>query len=229
MSAIEFCSVSKDYEGRRVIDALSFKIEPKERVVLFGPSGCGKSTILNLVAGFIAPDEGEVLIGGEIVAAKKHIWREAAQRGIGMVFQDLALWPHLTVAEHVEFGLRAKHIPKKLRQERVEEIAGLVELSEYLKAKPAELSGGQQQRVALARTLAVAPAIVLMDEPLSSLDEALNRQLRKEILRLQGDLGFTLIYVTHDAEEAEVLGTRTIHLRQGRIDLASGNAVSMRF
>jgi ABC-type sugar transport system ATPase subunit len=229
MSAIEFCSVSKDYEGRRVIDALSFKIEPKERVVLFGPSGCGKSTILNLVAGFIAPDEGEVLIGGEIVAAKKHIWREAAQRGIGMVFQDLALWPHLTVAEHVEFGLRAKHIPKKLRQERVEEITGLVELSEYLKAKPAELSGGQQQRVALARTLAVAPAIVLMDEPLSSLDEALNRQLRKEILRLQGDLGFTLIYVTHDAEEAEVLGTRTIHLRQGRIDLASGNAVSMRF
>jgi ABC-type sugar transport system ATPase subunit len=228
MSAIEFCSVSKDYEGRRVIDALSFKIEPKERVVLFGPSGCGKSTILNLIAGFIAPDEGEVLIGGEIVAAKKQILREAAQRGIGMVFQDLALWSHLTVAEHIEFGLRAKHIPKKQREERVEEIAGLVELSEYLRAKPAELSGGQQQRVALARTLAVAPAIVLMDEPLSSLDAALNRQLRQEILRLQGELGFTLVYVTHDPDEAEALRARTIHLRQGRIEQGSGSGERMR-
>jgi ABC-type sugar transport system ATPase subunit len=223
MSAIEFRSVSKDYGGRRVLDALSFKIDAKERVVLFGPSGCGKSTILNLIAGFIAPDEGEIRIGDELVAAANEIMREAGRRGIGMVFQDLALWPHMTVAEHVEFGLRAKGIPQNQRRHRVKEIAGLVELSDYLKARPAELSGGQQQRVALARTLAVAPAVVLMDESLSTLDAALNVQLRREILRLHNELGSTLVYVTHDQEEAKALGTRTIYLRQGRIEPASGS------
>jgi ABC-type sugar transport system ATPase subunit len=228
MSAIEFRSVSKDYEGRRVLDALSFKIESKERVILFGPSGCGKSTILNLIAGFIAPDEGEILIGDELVATAKEIMREAGRRGVGMVFQDLGLWPHMTVAAHIEFGLRAKRIPENQRKQRATEIAGLVELGDYLTARPGELSGGQQQRVALARTLAVAPAIVLMDEPLSTLDAALTLQLRKEILRLHGELSFTLVYVTHDPEEADALGTRTIYLCQGRIEPASGSAGRVR-
>jgi ABC-type sugar transport system ATPase subunit len=222
MSMIEFRSVCKEY-GRRVIDTLSLKIEAKERVVLFGPSGCGKSTILHLIAGLVIPDSGDILINGELVATAKKSLREPERRGVGMVFQDLALWPHMTVAENIEFGLEAKRLPKNKRNHRVKEMVDLVGLGDYLDAKPGELSGGQQQRVALARTLAVAPGIVLMDEPLSNLDEALNLQLGKEILRLHGDLGFTLVYVTHNREEAEALGARIIFLRHGRIDSASAN------
>lgn len=223
MSMIEFRAVSKEYRGRRVVEALSFQIEAKERVVLFGPSGCGKSTVLLLIAGLVIPDSGDILINGELVATAKKNLREPGERGIGMVFQDLALWPHMTVAENIEFGLRAKRVPEPKRGDRVKEMADLVGLGDYLNAKPAELSGGQQQRVALARTLAMAPRIVLMDEPLSNLDEALNMQLRKEILRLHSDLGFTLVYVTHSREEAEALGARTIFLRQGRIDSTSAS------
>jgi iron(III) transport system ATP-binding protein len=218
LSMIEFRSVCKEYHGRRVIDTLSLKIEAKERVVLFGPSGCGKSTILHLIAGLVIPDAGDILVNDELVATAKKNLREPQQRGVGMVFQDLALWPHMTVRENIEFGLRAKRLPAKQRRQRVKEMVDLVGLDEYLSAKPGELSGGQQQRVALARTLAVAPGIVLMDEPLSNLDDALNMRLRKEIVRLQGDLGFTLVYVTHNREEAEALGVRIIFLRCGRID-----------
>ncbi len=224
MSTIELRSVCKTYHGRRAVDSLSLQIEAKERAVLFGPSGCGKSTVLLLIAGLVIPDSGDILINGELAATAMKNLREPGERGIGMVFQDLALWPHMTVAENIEFGLRAKRIPEANRRRRVMEMAGLVRLGDYLKARPGELSGGQQQRVALARTLAVAPAIVLMDEPLSSLDEALNAQLRQEILRLHSELGFTLVYVTHDRGEAEALGTRIIYLRQGRIDPAAGTA-----
>jgi ABC-type sugar transport system ATPase subunit len=218
MSMIELRRVSKDYNGRHVINDVSLKVETGERIVLFGPSGCGKSTVLQLIAGLVIPDSGEVLINEEVVATAKSNLREPAQRGIGMVFQDLALWPHMTVAENIEFGLRAKQIPPNKRKERVREMTDLVGLGDYLKAKPAELSGGQQQRVALARTLALAPPIVLMDEPLSTLDDALNLQLREEILGLHSDLGFTLVYVTHNREEAQQLGTRTIYLKQGRVE-----------
>ena len=218
MSMIEFRSVCKEYHGRRVIDTLSLKIEAKERVVLFGPSGCGKSTVLHLIAGLVIPDAGDILVNDDLVATAKKSLREPQQRGVGMVFQDLALWPHMTVRENIEFGLRAKRLPEKQRRQRVKEMVDLVGLDDYLSAKPGELSGGQQQRVALARTLAVAPGIVLMDEPLSNLDDALNMQLRKEIVRLHGDLGFTLVYVTHKRDEAEALGARIIFLRCGRID-----------
>jgi iron(III) transport system ATP-binding protein len=218
MSMIEFRAVSKNYQGRNVIDTLSLKAEAGERVVLFGPSGCGKSTVLHLIAGLVIPDSGDILIDGQLVASARRNLREPEQRGIGMVFQDLALWPHMTVAENIEFGLRARGAPDKERKQRVKEMVELVRLGHYLRAKPGELSGGQQQRVAIARTLALAPRIVLMDEPLSTLDDALNMQLRKEILRLHGDLGFTLVYVTHSRDEAKELGTRTIHLKHGRID-----------
>ncbi|PNE11429.1 MAG: iron ABC transporter ATP-binding protein [Beijerinckiaceae bacterium] len=221
MSMIEFRSVCKEYHGRRVIATLSLKIEAKERVVLFGPSGCGKSTVLHLIAGLVIPDAGEILVNDELVATAKKNLREPQQRGVGMVFQDLALWPHMTVRENIEFGLRAKRIPKKQRRQRVKEMVDLVGLDDYLSTKSGELSGGQQQRVALARTLAVAPGIVLMDEPLSNLDDASNVQLRKEIVRLHGDLGFTLVYVTHKRDEAEALRARIIFLRCGRIDDAS--------
>jgi len=221
MSMIEFRSVCKEYHGRRAVDTLSLKIEAKERIVLFGPSGCGKSTVLHLIAGLVIPDTGDVLINNEFVATARKSLREPQQRGVGMVFQDLALWPHMTVRENIEFGLRAKRIPGKQRRQRVQEMVDLVGLDDYLSAKPGELSGGQQQRLALARTLAVAPGIVLMDEPLSNLDDALNMQLRKEIVRLHFDLGFTLVYVTHNRDEAEALGARIIFLRCGRIDDAS--------
>jgi iron(III) transport system ATP-binding protein len=221
MSMIEFRAVSKDYHGRRVIDTLSLKVEAGERVVLFGPSGCGKSTVLHLIAGLVIPDSGDILINGQLVATAGRNLHEPEQRGIGMVFQDLALWPHMTVAENIEFGLRARGAPDKERTQRVRDMVELVRLGDYLRAKPGELSGGQQQRVAIARTLALAPRIVLMDEPLSTLDDALNMQLRKEILQLHGDLGFTLVYVTHSRDEAKELGTRTIHLKHGRIDPAS--------
>src|SRR5215470_14185637 len=121
MSMITFRSVCKDYNGRRVIDRLSFQIEAKERVVLFGPSGCGKSTVLHLIAGLVIPDSGDILIGDEVVAKAKQNLREPGQRGIGMVFQDLALWPHMTVEENIEFGLRAKHIPPTKRRQRTRE------------------------------------------------------------------------------------------------------------
>jgi iron(III) transport system ATP-binding protein len=220
MSMIEFRAVSKVYPGRRVIDALSLKIEAGERVVLFGPSGCGKSTVLHLIAGLVTPESGDILIDDELVVAGGRNLCEPEQRGIGMVFQDLALWPHMTVSENIEFGLRARKIPNKECQKRVRDMVDLVGLGDYLNVKPGELSGGQQQRVALARVLALAPRIVLMDEPLSSLDNALNIQIRKDILRLHGELGFTLVYVTHNPDEAKNLGTRTIHLKSGLIDSA---------
>jgi iron(III) transport system ATP-binding protein len=215
---IEMRAVSKDYNGRRIIDNVSLKVETGERVVLFGPSGCGKSTVLHLIAGLVIPDSGEILINEELVARAYRNLREPEQRGIGMVFQDLALWPHMTVAENIEFGLKAKRIPHEQRAQRVKEMVDLVRLGDYLNARPAELSGGQQQRVALARALALAPRILLMDEPLSTLDDELNKQLREEILRLHADLGFTLVYVTHSRDEAKELGTRTIHIRRGRVE-----------
>ena len=221
MSMIELRNVCKEYHGRRVIDTLSLKIEAKERVVLFGPSGRGKSTVLHLIAGLVIPDAGDILVNDDLVATARKTVREPQQRGVGMVFQDLALWPHMTVRENIEFGLRAKRIPEKQRRQRVKEMVDLVGLDDYLSVKPGELSGGQQQRVALARTLAVAPAIVLLDEPLSNLDDVLNMQLRKEIVRLQADLGFTLVYVTHNRDEAEALGARIIFLRCGQIDDAA--------
>ena len=220
MSMIEFRAVCKDYQGRRVIDMLFLNVEAGERVVLFGPSGCGKSTVLHLIAGLVIPDSGDILVNEELVATARKNLREPEQRGIGMVFQDLALWPHMTVAENIEFGLRAKRTPEIKRKQRVRDMVDLVGLGDYLNATPGELSGGQQQRVALARTLALAPRIVLMDEPLSNLDEALNIQLRNEILQLHSELGFTLVYVTHNRDEAEALGTRIIYLRHGRIDSA---------
>ena len=217
MSMIELRAVSKSYNGRRVIDAISLKVEKGERTILFGPSGCGKTTILHLIAGLAVPESGEILIGDQVVVADGKNLHEAEERGIGMVFQDLALWPHMTVAENLEFGLKARRIPHHERKQRIKDIIELVGLGDYLKIKPGELSGGEQQRVALARALVIAPRIVLMDEPLSSLDDSLKMKMQKEILRLHRELDFTLIYVTHSREEAAELGTRTVYMSQGRI------------
>jgi iron(III) transport system ATP-binding protein len=214
MSEMEFRSVTKTYRGRRVIDELSLLMGSGERIVLFGPSGCGKSTILLLIAGLVAPDTGDIRIDGEVVSTARRILVAPQSRGIGMVFQDLALWPHMSVAENIAFGLRAQRIPVEERKRRVSDIASLIGLGDHLNVRPGELSGGEQQRVALARALALEPRILLMDEPLSNLDEALSRRLRGEILRLHAEFGFTLVCITHSRDEAHEIGTRTIDLSQ---------------
>jgi ABC-type sugar transport system ATPase subunit len=212
MSAIEFRSVSKTYRDQRIIDSFSLAIETGERIVLFGPSGCGKSTILHLIAGLVTPDLGDICIDGKLASSARRILVPPQARGIGMVFQDLALWPHMSVAENIDFGLRAQHVPAAERKRRVDGVANLVGLGDYLDARPGTLSGGEQQRVALARALVLNPPILLMDEPLSALDDALNKRLRTEIVRLHAKLGFTLVYVTHSRDEAEELGTRMVQL-----------------
>ena len=212
MSNIEFRSVTKNYRNRRVIDALSFAIEAGERIVLFGPSGCGKSTTLLLVAGLTAPDSGDIRIDEKVASTARRIVVPPQSRGVAMVFQDLALWPHMSVADNVAFGLRARRVPAAERRRRIGDVANLVGLGDYLNVRPGELSGGEQQRVALARALVLEPRILLMDEPLSNLDAELGTRLRREILRLHAELAFTLVYVTHSHDEAQEIGTRTIEL-----------------
>jgi len=218
MALIVFNSVSKSYSGKTAVYDFSLSVEHGQRVAILGPSGCGKTTVLRLLAGFIAPDTGTISIDGKVVAANGKILQEPEQRHVGMVFQDLALWPHLTVEGNLEFGLKAQGIPKTQRAERITKILELVAMDWYRRSRPAQLSGGQQQRVALARALVLEPKALLMDEPLSNLDEELNKHLRQELLHLHAQLNFTLLYVTHDRSEAVEIGTRIIRMRQGRTE-----------
>ncbi len=204
--------------GRRVaLDGVSLAVEVGERLVLLGPSGSGKTTVLRLLAGLAVPDRGRVLLEGRLAAADGQLLIPPEARGLGMVFQDLALWSHLTVAGNLELGLRARGVPRAERRRRVRAMLELVELGELAGARPGELSGGQQQRVALARALVLEPRALLLDEPLSSLDLELARRLRREILALQERLGFTLVHVTHDPEEASEIATRTVRMDRGRV------------
>ncbi len=218
MKIVDIESVSKFYNGEKVLDNISLQIHEGERTVVFGPSGCGKTTILRLIAGFMAPDMGSISIAGEVASLNGRVIKPPEQRNLGMVFQDLALWPHLSVRGNLEFGLKAKGLPKVERAKRIRETLNLVGMPGYGDRKPAELSGGQQQRVALARALVLEPGVLLMDEPLSSLDLELNVRLRKEILRLQEELGFTMVYVTHNPDEVLDMATRVVILNKGRIE-----------
>jgi iron(III) transport system ATP-binding protein len=214
---LELDSVHLTYGERVAVDGVSLTINEGERIVILGPSGCGKTTVLRLLAGLAVPDRGRVLISGRLAAAEGRLLIEPEQRGLGMVFQDLALWPHLTVTGNLDLGLRARGVPRAERKPRVKSMLELVELTELAAAKPGELSGGQQQRVALARALVLEPRALLMDEPLSNLDLELNRRLQEEILGLQTRLGFTLVYVTHDRDEAFGLATRIVLMSHGRV------------
>lgn len=217
MSQIEFRGVSKLYTSRPAVQGVSLQIEREERAVLFGPSGCGKTTLLRLLAGFLMPDEGSILLDGETVATAGKNLREPEERNMAMVFQDLALWPHLSVKGNLEFGLKARKVSAPQREKRIREVLELIGLGPLLDAKPHQLSGGEQQRVALARALVLQPVTLLMDEPLSSLDEERRKDLAEEIVRLQEHLRFTLVYVTHGREEASTIATRVIELRDGKI------------
>ncbi len=224
MPFIEFESVSKIYKDQPSVRELSFSVERGERLAILGPSGCGKTTLLRLLAGLIAPDSGTISIRGTVVSAPCRVLVPPEKRNIGMVFQDLALWPHLSVEGNLRFGLKAKRIPKADSDERIQRMLQLTQMEASARKKPGELSGGEQQRVALARALVLEPQILLMDEPLSSLNTELNLRLRAEILRLHHDLGFTLLYVTHSHEEAFEIGSRVLLMRDGRTEMEGPSA-----
>ncbi len=212
-------NVSKAYHGIKAISRVSLMVERAERLVVLGPSGCGKTTLLRMVAGFIQPDEGKILIENKIVSDSGKCLMEPEDRQVGMVFQDLALWPHMNVYENLAFGLKAKKIPKHVVHQRIDEILEKMQMIQFKNSYPKELSGGQKQRVALARALVMQPKILLMDEPLSNLDFELNLSLRKEILKLQGEFNTTMMYVTHDRDEAFSLATRVVIMGHGQIQM----------
>ncbi|MBV9522820.1 MAG: ABC transporter ATP-binding protein [Alphaproteobacteria bacterium] len=213
MSAISVEGVSKSWGESRAVDGISFAAAAGSLVVLLGPSGCGKSTSLRLIAGLEEASAGRILIGGRDVTALP-----PARRGIAMVFQSYALFPHLTVAENILFGLRVRKVGAAERRRRLDKVAALLGLDRLLQRKPAQLSGGQQQRVALGRAIIAEAAICLMDEPLSNLDAQLRHEMRREIRLLQQQLGMTMLYVTHDQSEAMSMADQVILLRDGRVE-----------
>jgi iron(III) transport system ATP-binding protein len=214
---LRLAHVTKHYRDRAVVARVSLEIQAGESVVILGPSGCGKTTLLRLVAGLTRPDSGDIWLDGRPVSATG-TFVPPHDRRLGFVFQDLALWPHLTVRQNLEFVMRAARVPKRERERRAEQALHLVHIEQFSARYPHELSGGEQQRVALARALAGEPRLLLLDEPLSSLDADLKAALRSDLRRLQRDLGLTSIYVTHDREDAAVLADRVIEMRAGRID-----------
>jgi len=205
--------ISKRYADLLVVDALDLDVRQGEFLTLLGPSGCGKTTTLRIVAGFVEPTHGRVLVGGEDVTAL-----EPRKRRIGMVFQDYALFPHLTIAENIAFGLVERKTPRDRVAARVRELLELIRLGSYGNAMPTELSGGQQQRVALARAIAHPPSVLLMDEPLGALDLKLREHMQIELRRIQQQLGLTTIYVTHDQTEAMTMSDRIAVMNEGKIE-----------
>lgn len=203
----------KSYQGVVAIDHISLDIERGEFMTFLGPSGSGKSTTLDITAGFEDPTEGRVLLQGHDLLNVR-----AAQRNIGMVFQRYTLFPHLSVAENIAFPLRVRHWSKEAIHKRVQAMLALVQLQDLGLRKPASLSGGQQQRVAIARALAYDPPILLMDEPLSALDKKLREEMQNELKRIHKQTGVTILYVTHDQDEALRLSDRIAVFNQGRID-----------
>jgi putative spermidine/putrescine transport system ATP-binding protein len=195
--------IVKTFDQYRAIDDLSLDIEPGEFITFLGPSGSGKSTTLMMIAGFEQPTSGDILIGGSVVTHTP-----AYRRNVGMVFQNYALFPHLTVAENIGFALKQRGLAKPEIREHVRRMLDLIQLSGYEARFPQQLSGGQQQRVAIARAIVFNPPVLLMDEPLSALDKQLREDLQLEIKRLHGRLGITFIYVTHDQKEALVMSDR---------------------
>ncbi len=205
--------LTHSYGGKNAIDNVSFNIEAGEIVELLGPSGCGKSTVLRAIAGLIQPKAGRIELGGQDLSVVS-----ARARGIGMVFQNYALFPHLTVAENIAYPLACQQVSRAERKQRVEEMLALVRLSDFGNRLPRELSGGQQQRVAVARAIAGRPSLLLLDEPFGALDRALRFDLQVELLHLQKTLGITTLIVTHDQEEAQSLANRLVLMNKGEVE-----------
>jgi sn-glycerol 3-phosphate transport system ATP-binding protein len=213
VSAISVEHLSRWWGATRAVDDVSFEAAAGRMLVLLGPSGCGKSTTLRLIAGLEAATAGRVAIGGVDVTH-----RPPAARRVSMVFQSYALFPHLSVAENIVFGLRVRRVSAIGRRKRLARVADLLGLTALLERKPSQLSGGQQQRVALGRALIAEAPVCLMDEPLSNLDAQLRLEMRREIRGLQQSLGITMVYVTHDQTEAMSMADQVILLREGRVE-----------
>ena len=213
MAAVELCAVRKCWGDAAAVDGVSLQVEQGTLVALLGPSGCGKSTTLRLIAGLEQADAGQVRIAGRDVT---HL--PSAQRGVAMVFQNYALFPHLTVAQNIVFGLQVRRVPRAECAQRLAHAAALLGLQALLERKPAQLSGGQRQRVALARAIVAQARVCLMDEPLSNLDAQLRQHMRSEIRALQQRLGMTMVYVTHDQTEAMTMADQVVLMRAGRIE-----------
>jgi multiple sugar transport system ATP-binding protein len=212
MASVRLEQITRQFGSTRAIDAITFTVPDGEFWVLVGPSGCGKSTILRTIAGLETATSGDLYIGDQRVNELP-----ARQRDVAMVFQNYALYPHLSVAENLGFGLQMRQIDAKTRRDRVEAVAQLLEIGHLLDRKPRQLSGGQQQRVALGRAIVRQPQVFLLDEPLSNLDAQLRDGTRTELKQLHQQVGITTIYVTHDQVEAMTLADRIVVLHQGRI------------
>lgn len=210
-------SLNKSFGKAPALQNVSLTIRSGEFTTLLGPSGCGKTTLLRLIAGLEAPDSGDIRFGEEtIFSAAKRIHKPVHKRGLGMVFQDFALWPHMTVFENVAFGLRAAG-PTAGLKDKVQEAIRLVRLAGFEQRRPSQLSGGQQQRVAFARAIVTEPQLILFDEPLSALDAVLREEMKAELMALVRALGMTALYVTHDQSEAMSMSDRIIVMRGGKI------------
>jgi len=212
LAVLELVTMTKRYGDVVAVDNVSFEVEKGQIISLLGPSGCGKTTTLRVIAGFETPDAGKVIISGQDVTGKRPY-----ERNVGLLFQDYALFPHMTVEENIAYGMRHRGVPRPEIPARTERMLSLVKLEGFDKRRPTQLSGGQQQRVALARALATEPEVVLLDEPLSALDAKLRQELRMELKEILSSVDATTIVVTHDQEEAMSLTEDVIVMKDGQI------------
>ncbi|MBV8650740.1 MAG: ABC transporter ATP-binding protein, partial [Alphaproteobacteria bacterium] len=213
MSFLILDRLTKSYGDFTAVDGLSLAVSQGEFLSLLGPSGCGKTTTLQMIAGFVAPSAGAITLDGADLLKVK-----PSRRGLGIVFQSYALFPHMTVAENVAFGLETQRVPRPEREKRVADILALVGLAAFADRYPRRLSGGQQQRVALARALVIKPRVLLLDEPLSNLDAKLREEMQIELRQIQRTIGTTTILVTHDQAEAMALSDRVVVMNKGKAE-----------
>src|SRR5881296_3912855 len=219
MASVELRSLTKRYGALAVVDAVSLKIEHGLLVCLLGPSGCGKTTTLRLIAGFVEPSEGEIVVGDRVVSSPARTL-PPERRNMSMIFQSYALWPHMTVAENVAYGLKLRKADRATIERKLAAILDTTHLRALADRYPGELSGGQQQRVALARALIVEPETLLLDEPLSNLDANLREEMRFEVRRLHDEYRYTTVYVTHDQSEAMTTADVIAVMNAGKIEQA---------
>ncbi|RXT08954.1 ABC transporter ATP-binding protein [Ammoniphilus sp. CFH 90114] len=213
MFDVELKNIQKRFNNQAVVKDFNLQIEQGEFISFLGPSGCGKTTTLNMVAGFLEPDEGELLIKG-----KKMNGVPPYKRELGMVFQTYSLFPHMTIEENIGYGLKFRKVPKSEMKDRIQKVLELIKLPHVADRFPKQLSGGQRQRIAIARALVIEPSLLLLDEPLSNLDAKLRHELRNELKRLHQEIGVTTIFVTHDQEEALSLSDRIVVMSHGNIE-----------
>jgi len=217
VASVELNGIRKSYGPLVVADGVDLAIAHEELVCLLGPSGCGKTTTLRLIAGFMSPDAGTIVVGGRVLSSPGATL-PPEKRNMSMIFQSYALWPHMSIAENVAYGLRVRKVPRAEIEAKVARILDIAKLTPLRDRAPGELSGGQQQRVALARALVVEPQTLLLDEPLSNLDTNLREEMRFEIRRLHDELRYTTVYVTHDQGEAMTTADRIVVMNKGRVE-----------